>query len=120
MTDTPEPPETARTEGQLVELAGRRRVAADELGISVVRGARVLVFSDLRLSNPATDISRKVCRSVARAIEEARGPGAVVFAGDLFDLRDGTDVDGALAAHPRLAAALAGFVAGPEHRLIVL
>ena len=117
---TPDEPEAPRPDGQLVELAGRRRVVPDELAVCVDRGARVLVFSDLRLTNPATDISREVCRSVARAIEECRGPGAIVFAGDMFDLRDGTDVEGALLAHPRLSAALAAFVAGAEHRLIVL
>ena len=47
-----------------------------------------------------TDISREVCRTVARAIEECRGPGVVVFAGDVFDLRDGTDVDVGAARAP--------------------
>ena len=120
MQHTPDEPEAPRPDGQLVELAGRRRVVPDELAVCVGRGARVLVFSDLRLTNPASDISREVCRSVARAIEECRGPGAIVFAGDMFDLRDGTDVEGALLAHPRLSAALAAFVAGADHRLIVL
>ena len=57
---------------------------------------------------------------MARAIDECRGPAAVVFAGDVFDLRDGTDVDSALIAHPRLSAALATFVAADDHRLVVL
>ena len=120
MTITPEPPDPARPDGQLVELAGRRRVAPDEMMVSMPRGARALVFSDLRLANPATDMSREVCRSVARAIDECRGPAAVVFNGDTFDLRDGTDIDAALIAHPRLAAALAAFVEGDDHRLVVL
>src|SRR4051812_7813037 len=120
MQHTPDEPDASPPDGQLVELAGRRRVAVDELSVCVGRGARVLVFSDLCLASPGTDISREVCRSVARAIEECRGPGAIVFAGDTFDLRDGTDVDGALLAHPRLATALAAFVAGDDHRLIVL
>ena len=80
----------------------------------------MLVFSDLRLANGATDITREVTRTVARAIEECRGPGVVVLAGDVFDLRDGTDIESALAAHPRFAAALALFVAGQDHRLVVL
>jgi lysylphosphatidylglycerol synthetase-like protein (DUF2156 family) len=120
MTDTPDQPIDARPDGQLVELAGRRRVAPDELAVSIERGARALIFSDLRLTNAATDISREVCRSVAKAVEECRGPGVVVFAGDVFDLRDGTDVESALVAHPRLSAALRAFVAADDHRLIVL
>ena len=106
MTDTPDQPFEARPDGQLLELAGRRRVAPDELAISIERGAQALIFSDLRLAKTATDISREVCRSVSRAIEDCRGPGVVVFAGDMFDLRDGTDVESALLAHPRLSAAL--------------
>jgi lysylphosphatidylglycerol synthetase-like protein (DUF2156 family) len=120
MSSTPDEPETAGPDAQLVELPGRRRAVPDELAIPMCRGARVLVFSDLRLTTGATDITREVTRTVARAIEECRGPGAVVLAGDVFDLRDGTDVESALAAHPRFAAALASFVAGPEHRLVVL
>ena len=104
MTNAQDPPDRARSDGQLVELAGRRRVAPDELMVVMPRGARSLVFSDLRLANPGTDISREVCRSVARAIDECRGPAVVVFAGDAFDLRDGTDVESALIAHPRLSA----------------
>jgi lysylphosphatidylglycerol synthetase-like protein (DUF2156 family) len=120
MTITPDPPDGARPDAQLVELAGRRRVAPDELMVSMPRGTRSLVFSDLRLTNPGSDLTREVCRAVARAIDECRGPAVVVFAGDVFDLRDGTDVESALVAHPRLAAALAAFVAGDDHRLIVL
>ena len=120
MTYTPDDPESPQPEGQVLELAGRRRVAIDELAVTVERGARVLVFSDLRLTNSATDISREVCRSVARAIEECRGPATIVFSGDVFDLRDGTDVEGALLAHPRLASGLAAFLAGADHRLVVL
>jgi lysylphosphatidylglycerol synthetase-like protein (DUF2156 family) len=120
MTNAQDPPDRARSDGQLVELAGRRRVAPDELMVEMPRGARSLVFSDLRLANPGTDISREVCRSIARAIDECRGPAVVVFAGDAFDLRDGTDVESALIAHPRLASALETFVAADDHRLIVL
>ena len=46
----------------------------------------------------------------------------VVFNGDMFDfLRDGRpDVDAALAAHPRLQAALSTFLAADDRRVIVL
>src|SRR5882672_7848688 len=120
MTSTPYEPDTAGPDAQLVELSGRRRSVPDELAIQMGRGARVLVFSDLRLANGATDITREVTRTVARAIEDCRGPGVVVLAGDVFDLREGTDIESALASHPRFAAALTAFVAGPDHRLVVL
>ncbi|MDQ1449059.1 MAG: hypothetical protein QOC79_2030, partial [Actinomycetota bacterium] len=120
MTNTPDETHSAGPDARLVELADRRRSVPDELTIQMCRGARVLVFSDLRLANGATDISRDVTRTVARAIEECRGPGVVVLAGDAFDLRDGTDIESALAAHPRFAAALTSFVGAAEHRLVVL
>jgi lysylphosphatidylglycerol synthetase-like protein (DUF2156 family) len=120
MTNTPDEPDEDRPDGRLLELAGHRRIVPDELTVALERGARALVFSDLRLANPATDISRDVCRSVARAVEECRGPAAIVLAGDMFDLREGSDVESALLAHQRLSAALAAFVAGEDHRLIVL
>jgi len=120
MTSTPDEPDSSGPDAQLVELSGRRRSVPDELTIQICRGARVLVFSDLRLANGASDITREVTRTVARAIEDCRGPGVVVLAGDVFDLRDGTDIESALAAHPRFAAALALFVAGRDHRLVVL
>src|ERR1700680_4391790 len=59
MTITPDPPDGARPDGLLVELAGRRRVAPDELTVSMPRGTRSLVFSDLRLTNPGSDITRE-------------------------------------------------------------
>ena len=51
MTDTPDQPIEARPDGQLVELAGRRRFAPDELSVCIGRGGRALIFSDLRLTN---------------------------------------------------------------------
>lgn len=120
MTNTPNEPESPGRDAQLLELAGRRREVPDEITVPIGRGARVLVFSDLRLANGATDITREVTRTVARAIEECRGPGAIVLSGDVFDLRDGTDIDSALLSHPRFATALAGFVAADDHRLVVL
>ena len=120
MTSTPDEPGTDGPDAKLLELAGHRRAVPDELTIVIGRGARVLVFTDLRLTNGATDITREVTRTVARAIEECRGPGVVVLAGDVFDLRDGTDVDTALLAHARLSAALAAFVVAEDHRLVVL
>ncbi len=88
----------------------------------MTRGGRVLVFSDLRMVPGGNDISREASRAIARAIEECRGPAVIVFAGDMFDLlRDGRpDLDGSLAAHPRLAAALGSFLGAPERRVVFL
>src|SRR5205085_2806360 len=67
-------------------------------------------------------ISREVSRTIAHAIEGCRGPAAVIFAGDTFDLlREGRpDPESALASHPRLAAALASFIEGSERSIVVL
>src|SRR5438105_13740219 len=103
-------------------LAAPPRRVADVLAVGVPRGGRVLVFSDLRMAPGGNDLSREASRTVARAIEECRGPAVIVFAGDMFDLRrDGRpDVDGAMAAHPRLAAALTSFLSAPERRVVFL
>ena len=95
---------------------------ADVLAVPVPRGGRVLVFSDLRMVPGGNDVSREASRAIARAIEECRGPAVLVFAGDMFDLfRDGRpDLDGSLAAHPRLAAALGSFLGAPERRVVFL
>ncbi len=106
----------------LVDLASRRPMVLDEVPLAVPRGGQVLVFGGLRLAPGATDVSREVTRTIAHAIEGCRGPAAIVFAGDTFDmLREGRpDPEGALAAHPRFAAALAGFLEAPERRIVVL
>jgi len=119
MTDT-----SARGPGAegLIELATRRRTVVDEIVLSVPRGGRVVIFADVRMVPGGTDASREASRAIARAVEEFRGPGVVVLAGDVFDLvRHGRpDIDAALAAHPRLAAALVAFRAGPDRRVMVL
>ena len=94
----------------------------DELGLAVPRGSRVLVFSGLRLTAGGTDATREVTRTVARALEDFRGPAVLVLAGDTFDLlRDARpDPDAALAAHARFRAALGTFLACAERRVVVL
>src|SRR5690348_11701399 len=127
MTDRPD--DEATSEGSaatgadtLVDLAARRRTVPDELDVVVPRGGRVFVCADLRMVPGGTDESREASRALARPLEEWRGPGIVVFAGEMFDLlREGRpDVDAAPAAHPRLAAALTSFLAGHERRVIIL
>jgi lysylphosphatidylglycerol synthetase-like protein (DUF2156 family) len=123
MTDGSEDEEMGPVTGaELVDLASRRSSVVDEATISVARGGQVLVFGGLRLAPGGTDVSREVTRAIAHAVEGCRGPAVIVFAGDTFDmLREGRpDPDAALAAHPRLAAALTSFLAAPERRILVL
>ena len=97
-------------------------MVADEIAVTVPRGGRVLVFADLRMVPGGTDVSREASRAIARASRSSAGPGCVIFAGDVFDLvrESRPDLDAALGAHPRLAAALVGFLADPERRVVVL
>jgi lysylphosphatidylglycerol synthetase-like protein (DUF2156 family) len=123
MTVGSEDDATAQETGaDLVDLASRRPSVVDEVPLSVPVGGQVLVFGGLRLVPGGTDSSREVARAIAHAIEGCRGPAVIVFAGDTFDmLREGRpDPDAALAAHPRLAAALAAFLAAPERTIIAL
>src|SRR4051794_19223806 len=81
----------------------------DVLGIAVPRGGKVLVFSGLRLERGGTDVSREAARALVRALDECRGPGVAIFAGDTFDMLEGRpDPSAAITAHPRLATALVG------------
>src|SRR5262249_2641667 len=116
----PDPTDEPLTDRRLVALPDRRNAVCEELPLALERGAGVLVFSDLRLGGGDSDLAREIGRVVARALDECRGPAVVVFAGDTFDLRNGVDVHTAFAASPRLASSLAGFVAGDDHRWVVL
>jgi len=101
----------------------------------------VVVFGGLRLSATATAASTQAADELARAISTWEGPGVVVAAGDLFDLRapcgDGAAgpsgcgptggcrgeheaVAGALAAHEPLAAALRAFASAADRWVVVL
>jgi lysylphosphatidylglycerol synthetase-like protein (DUF2156 family) len=123
MPDESHDESTAQETGaDLVDLASRRTTVVDEISIPVARGGQVFVFGGLRLAPGGTDISREVSRTIAHVLEGCRGPAVIVFAGDTFDLLcDGQpDPEAALAAQPRLAAALAAFLATPERRIVLL
>ncbi|MCU1467792.1 MAG: hypothetical protein JWM72_3720 [Actinomycetia bacterium] len=110
------------TGAELVDLASRRPSVVDDASLCIPRGGQVLVFGGLRLVPGGTDVSREVARAIAHAVEGCRGPAVIVFAGDTFDmLREGRpDPEAALAAHPRLAAALGAFLCAPERRIVAL
>jgi lysylphosphatidylglycerol synthetase-like protein (DUF2156 family) len=105
---------------------GRPMEIADELDVEVGLGGRVLVASDLLLGCPATPASASATTDLARAIEAWNGPGALIVAGNLFELLvaeapdAAPDPRAALGAHPRLTSALRAFSAGEGRRLICL
>jgi predicted phosphodiesterase len=94
---------------------------ADRARIDVPRGGRVLVVSDLHLVAAATTGSQRATDAIADAVERWDGPGAIVLAGDCFELLGEPHLDPGLAldAHPRFTAALAGF-SGPDRHVVVL
>src|SRR4051794_20442838 len=92
------------------------QVVADRAAVAVPRGGRVVVVSDLHLVSRATTGSRRATDAIAGAVETWTGPGAVVLAGDCFELLAQPHLDPGLAldAHPRFATALADFATGPD------
>lgn len=95
----------------------------ERLEVDICRGARVLVCSDLHLAPAATPASRAVSVEIAARLEEMTGPGAVVLAGDCFELLavNPPSIGAALDAHPELEKALAAFHgAGDDRHVVVL
>src|SRR4051812_48011594 len=94
----------------------------DLLEVCLPAGGRVVVFSDLHLGEKASASSEQVAAELSRAIDSWAGPGAVVLAGDVFELlaEPHKDPNKALNAHPRLAAALRSFAATEGRSVVVL
>jgi lysylphosphatidylglycerol synthetase-like protein (DUF2156 family) len=90
--------------------------------IQLSLGSRVIVLSDLFLSATPTEASSSASREVALALDGLEGPGAVIFAGNLFDLlgTSTTDPGAALAAHGELSSALTQFVGADHCRHVVI
>ncbi len=87
---------------------------SDHLDVEIPLGGRALVVSDMHLAGPSTAASRQASRELALALENWAGPGVLVLLGDILELLLGEnagDPAPALAAHPRLTAALARFSA---------
>lgn len=105
---------------------------ADDLLLELPLGSRLVVFANLRLAPQASDATRRSADEVARVVAAWSGPGAVVFAGELFappprqagppgDDQVGADwLKAALAAHQPLADALAAFTGRPHRAVVVL
>ena len=90
--------------------------------LTVPVGGRVIVVSDLFLGASRTSASESASIELARALERAEGPGALVIAGNAFDLlvSPGCDPSMALGAHEELRVALAGYLADDSRRRAVL
>src|SRR5579862_5152817 len=97
-----------------------RPAEAAELDLPI--GSRVIVLSDLFLGAAATEASSSASLEVARALDGFEGPGAVIVAGNLFDLLGNQlrDPGEALAAHPELAPAFRRFHAEDHCRHLVV
>jgi lysylphosphatidylglycerol synthetase-like protein (DUF2156 family) len=92
--------------------------------LAVPVGGRVIVVSDLFLGASRTTASESASLELARALEHAEGPGALVIAGNAFDLlaSPGCDPAAALGAHEELRLAVAGYLGqeGWSRRAILL
>jgi lysylphosphatidylglycerol synthetase-like protein (DUF2156 family) len=90
--------------------------------VAVPLGGRVLVVADLLLGRTSTAASEVATAELAGALDGWDGPGLLVFAGGLVDLlADPRNTPAAaLAAHPRLAGALASFLARPARQVVCL
>ena len=90
--------------------------------ITVASGGRVLVASDLHLGAVANAATEAASTELARRLERWNGPGAVVLAGDTFELwaEPNNTPAKALRSHPRFTNAVARFAAGEEHSVVVL
>jgi lysylphosphatidylglycerol synthetase-like protein (DUF2156 family) len=77
-------------------------------------GGRAIVASDLFLTDTPTKGSAAAVTALTRALEAIRGPGALVFAGNCFELtptpRGSCSVQDALGAHLELCRSIAGFL----------
>ncbi|HUI02177.1 MAG TPA: hypothetical protein VLZ77_01455, partial [Acidimicrobiales bacterium] len=102
--------------------AGHHGTGAAELHVGI--GRRVAVVANLGLRPAATASSTWAADGLARILDRWDGPGVVVVAGNLVDLRGCSDIGAAttaaLDAHPRLSGALEAFVAGDDRRVVVI
>ncbi len=94
----------------------------DLVTLTVPVGGRVLVVSELQLTKEATTASTLASTSVAQAIDAWTGPGVLIFNGGTFEmLASGAfDPRAALAGHPKFAATVREFAAGPGRRVAYL
>jgi lysylphosphatidylglycerol synthetase-like protein (DUF2156 family) len=90
--------------------------------LDVPVGCRVIVVSDLFLNAMRTEASGSASLALAKALDLADGPGALVIAGNAFDLLvpPGGDPAAALGAHGELRKALSDYLGADCRRRAVL
>jgi lysylphosphatidylglycerol synthetase-like protein (DUF2156 family) len=95
---------------------------ADVACLDVPLGCRVIVVSDLFLGAKRTDSSGASSKALAATLALAEGPGALVVAGNAFDLLvpPGGDPAAALGAHEELRGAVTDYLAADCGRRAVL
>jgi UDP-2,3-diacylglucosamine pyrophosphatase LpxH len=100
-----------------------RELVSDLATIRLPRGARLLVAGDLHLGAAATAASRWSTGELGRRIESWQGPGAIVLAGDVFELLDpdmDSGVEAALQTHAEFADTLRRFSSEPGRTVVCL
>ncbi len=90
--------------------------------VDVPLGRRVMVVSDLLLTQEATPSTLAVTGQLARALDTWDGPGILIIAGNLFDLSGCSsplaEANGSMAAHPVLRQSLERFLGVNERRIL--
>src|SRR5438270_11915331 len=94
----------------------------DAVTIEVRPGTTVLITSDLHFAAVRTDASAWAEVEVAKALEDVPGAAVLILAGDVFELWAGTTptAEGAMASHPRFAAATKYSASKPDRHVICL
>lgn len=97
-------------------------VAGTTATLVIPAGGRVVVASDLYLRAISDPSSEMTTTELARRLERWVEPGALVLAGNTFELRaePNNAPAKALRSHPRLLAALQRFAATPGHDVVIL
>ncbi|MGO8874345.1 MAG: bifunctional lysylphosphatidylglycerol flippase/synthetase MprF [Acidimicrobiales bacterium] len=90
--------------------------------VALPLGGRVVVAGDLFLTGSPTPASAVASRELAGALERISGPGALVVAGNLFELTEqpAEELTASLRAHPELADVVAAWLQRTDHRVILL
>ncbi len=98
------------------------QLVPDLVEVRIPAGGRAIVFSDLHLGEKASASSEQVAAELSRVVDSWDGAGAVVLAGDAFELlaEPHRDPNKALTSHPRLASALRAFAEGEGRSVVVL
>ncbi len=94
----------------------------DLVEVSVPRGGRVIVVSDLHLWSKVSQAATECTAEMIRLLPTLDGAAVFVIAGDCFELLvpPAATVDGILDVHQEWTDAVKAFADGPDHQLVVL